>query len=312
MPIEENKQSFIKRFLIYQKERFNFLQNSLFLSAFSFSAISYSRICRGAEGFISLKNYIIATITIILLFFLLRIADEFKDKKDDAQFRPYLPVPRGLISLKELTQLAYIAIAFIVIINVLFIPQILLLLWIPVLFFILMLKEFFVSDWLRHHWPVYVISHMFFFPAVDIYSSGMDWFIEANTHAPMGLVYFFAVSFTNGLVWEVGRKIKSPENEEHNSYTTKYGLKKAVWIWIIIISLAYALSLLAIAHVNYGFFGVILLTLVYLSSVIYGLEFLKHQTAKTSQHIEISSGVWGLLMYIILGALPWLFQTLKM
>ena len=39
----------------------------------------------------------------VLLFFLqLRIADEFKDYEDDARYRPYRPVPRGLVSLREL------------------------------------------------------------------------------------------------------------------------------------------------------------------------------------------------------------------
>ena len=38
-----------------------------------------------------------------LLFFLqLRIADEFKDFEDDARYRPYRPVPRGLVTLREL------------------------------------------------------------------------------------------------------------------------------------------------------------------------------------------------------------------
>ena len=38
----------------------------------------------------------------LLMFLQLRIADEFKDADDDARWRPYRPVPRGLVTLGEL------------------------------------------------------------------------------------------------------------------------------------------------------------------------------------------------------------------
>lgn len=304
----ENQLPFAKRFLIYQKERFNFIENSLFLCAFSFSAISYSRICRGAEGFISLAHYLTAAITTILLFFLLRIADEFKDKTDDATYRPHLPVPRGLISFRELRWLAVTAILIILIVNILVVPQILLLLAIPIIFFLLMFKEFFVSKWLKKHWVVYVLSHMFFFPSIDMYSSGMDWYLDGGGHAPTGLFYFFAVSYMSGLVWEVGRKIKCPKNEEHNSYTRIYGIKKSVYLWFGIITLAYLFSLAAASNVNYGWPGYALLSVFYVSSIAYGVWFLFQQTPKLSKLIEVASGVWGLFMYLILGALPWVLH----
>jgi len=38
----------------------------------------------------------------LLMFLQLRIADEFKDAAEDARWRPCRPVPRGLVSLKEL------------------------------------------------------------------------------------------------------------------------------------------------------------------------------------------------------------------
>jgi len=55
--MEANNQSFIRRFLTYQKERFPFLAHGVMISAFTFSAVSYSRICRGEEGFIPLEIF---------------------------------------------------------------------------------------------------------------------------------------------------------------------------------------------------------------------------------------------------------------
>ena len=92
----------LQRFYIYQKERFPILGHGLMIFAFTFSAISYSRICRGKEGFIPWQDFLIGIFATVTLFFLVRIFDEFKDKEDDAKYRKYLPVPRGLISLKEL------------------------------------------------------------------------------------------------------------------------------------------------------------------------------------------------------------------
>ncbi len=303
--------SFLKRFLIYQKERFPLVQNSMFLAAFSFSAISYSRICRGEEGFVQMKLFVSAAITTITLFFLLRIADEFKDREEDAKYRPHLPVPRGLISFKELKIMAIITLVIQIIINVILTPKMLIWLLIPQFFFLLMLKEFFISKWLKKNWSIYVLSHMFFFPAIDIYSSGMDWYMEGPGYAPFGMFFFFLVSYMNGIVWEIGRKIKTKEEEEHNSYTKLYGTRRAVWIWITSISVAYIFSLMAAYYVNFGWLGAFILSFIYLSSLVYGIIFLFHRTAKLSKLIEMASGSWGLFMYLTLGALPMLIQLLN-
>ena len=83
---KQNSYSFVRRFLIYQKERFPFLGHGLLVASFSFSAISYSRICRGVEGFVSLSTFLVGVVTTITLFFLVRVFDEFKDAEDDAAY----------------------------------------------------------------------------------------------------------------------------------------------------------------------------------------------------------------------------------
>jgi hypothetical protein len=97
-----NQSSYLKRMYQYQKERFPVVLNGIAVLTFTFSAISFSRICRGAEGFVSLSTFLIGCFATFTLFLLVRIFDEFKDRIDDAQYRTYLPVPRGLVSLNEL------------------------------------------------------------------------------------------------------------------------------------------------------------------------------------------------------------------
>jgi UbiA prenyltransferase family len=311
MPLQENNLPFFKRFLIYQRERFPFLANGIFLSAFAFSAISYSRMCRGESGFVDLKLYLSAAITTITFFFLLRIADEFKDRKSDAANRPHLPVPRGLISFKELKLVGWATFAVQLIVNIVLTPQMLGWLLIPQAFLLLIMFDFFVSDWLNRHWVLYVLSHMFFFPAIDVYSSGMDWYMEGPGIAPAGMAFFFVVSYINGLVWEIGRKIRTKENEEFNSYTKLYGTKRAVLTWMGIITQAFAMALVASHYVDLGWHGALILSVIYCSSLIYGILFLINPTKKLSKLIELASGGWGLFMYLVLGALPMVLQLIQ-
>src|ERR1700752_30506 len=222
---QQNTLPFLHRFFIYQKERFPFLGHGLLVASFSFSAIAYSRICRGAEGFVDLSTYLVGIFTTISLFFLVRVFDEFKDAEDDAKFRSHLPVPRGLISFKELAILGVIAACLQILANAYFFPKMLIMYFIVMGYLCLMGKEFFVGEWLKKHQFWYVVSHMMIIPLVDVYASGLDWILE-GVPAPKGLLFFFAVSFMNGVVLEIGRKIRIPEKEEFNTYSTMLGAPK--------------------------------------------------------------------------------------
>jgi 4-hydroxybenzoate polyprenyltransferase len=226
---DENKLPFVSRFLIYQKERFPFIAHGLMISAFTFSAVSYSRICRGESGFISWSDLIIGIFATITLFFLVRIFDEFKDQADDAKYRKYLPVPRGLISLKELKIIGLIVAVIQVSTIAIFQTEMLYLYLLVLVYLMLMGVEFFVPEWLKKRHLIYITSHMVIIPLIDIYSSGLDWLL-GGSEPHWGLAWFFGVSYMNGLVLEFGRKIRTPETEEEGvtSYTGLYGPKGGV------------------------------------------------------------------------------------
>ena len=82
------------RWWIYQRERFPVFGHGPLILAFSFSAMSYSALLRGATS-LRPAAALVAFVTAFLFFLQLRIADEFKDAEDDARWRPYRPVPRG-------------------------------------------------------------------------------------------------------------------------------------------------------------------------------------------------------------------------
>ncbi len=310
MEIElQNKLPFWRRFLIYQNERFPFLGHGLLVASFSFSAIAYSRICRGAEGFVELSTYLVGIATTISLFFLVRVFDEFKDAEDDAIHRRHLPIPRGLISFKELAVLGGIAVLFQLLLNAIYFPKMLIMYFIVMGYLCLMGKEFFIATWLKKHQLWYVVSHMLIIPLIDIYASGLDWILN-DVPAPKGLLFFFAVSFMNGLVLEVGRKIRIPEKEEFNTYSTLLGAAKATWLFLGVLVTTLVLSLCASWFAGYGVTGLLILIIFFIVCASPAFLFLKTPTHTYSKMIEYASALWTIAMYLTLGGVPMIKQLI--
>jgi len=223
--------SLLKRLLIYQKERFPLLLNLVSVSVFTFSAVSYSIICRGYSEFISIKDFVVGVFVTYTLFMLVRIFDEHKDRVEDAKYRSYLPVPRGVVSLKELRNVGIVIGILQVAAILIFQPSMIWLQIVVLAYLCLMAVEFFVPKYLKSRQILYITSHMFIIPLIDIYSSGLDWNLKGES-PHVGLIFFFVVSYMNGLVLEFGRKMRSKENEEEGvvSYTGLYGIKGQVFI----------------------------------------------------------------------------------
>lgn len=308
MQLEKNY-SLLKRFWIYQKERFPVFSHGLLITTFTFSAVSYSLMCRGANTFISLAEFLPGLYITFSLFFLLRLFDEFKDKKEDALYRKYLPVPRGLVSIKELRVLSYLV--FISQFAVIYFFQLeLLTLYLFILLYLLLMRvEFFVPNYLKKRQILYITSHMFILPFVDIYASAMDWKV-AGVEPPVGLLWFFLLSYFNGLVLEFGRKLKTEDTEEKGvvSYTKMYGINKAVLIWGITLFFTYASAMLAGYYAQYNYMVYLCLSLFVILAAIPAYRFVKQPTPKRAKSIELASGIWALLMYLSLGAIPMLYS----
>jgi 4-hydroxybenzoate polyprenyltransferase len=308
---DENNASFLKRIYIYQKERFPILGHGLLVAAFSFSAIAYSRICRGAEGFVSWKIFLMGIFITISLFMLVRIFDEFKDAEDDAKYRRELAVPRGLVSFSELRSIAIVIVVLQVALNLFFFPKMLIIYFIVIAYLLLMGKEFFVTDWLKKRQFWYVTSHMFIIPLIDIYASGLDWLL-AGVSPSKGLLFFFAVSYMNGIVLEIGRKIRIPKKESEGvlTYTAMLGTNRAVIVWIFILLVTLALSITACKYAGYGMAAFIVLGFVFLLCSLPAFIFLKKRSEKSSKMIEYASALWTIAMYLTLGGGPMISKLL--
>jgi len=308
----ENNAPLLKRFWIYQKERFPLLGHGLLVAAFSFSAIAYSRICRGAVGFVDLSTFLVGVFTTVSLFLLVRIFDEFKDAKEDALYRQELPVPRGLVSLPELKRLGIGIVCLQLLFNFLFFPKMLLLYAAVIIYLCLMGKEFFIPDWLKKHQFWYVTSHMFIIPLIDIYASGLDWLL-ADVAAPGGLAYFFAVSYMNGIVLEIGRKIRAPQDEKEGvlTYSAMLGPQKSVYSWILILAVTLLLTMAASYYAGHSWIAYLVLSILFISCCVPAGLFLRSRSQGSAKAIELASAIWTIAMYLILGGVPMLEQLWK-
>jgi hypothetical protein len=296
---------FARRLYIYQKERFPLAVHGVLIAAFSFSAIAYSRLCRGADGFIPITQYLACVLTNFTLFFLLRVADEHKDAADDAAMRPYLPVVRGLISLKELRSTGWVMLGIALVVNVIWFPELLPFLVATLGYLALMRYEFFAPEWLKKHMGVYMISHMFIIPLADMYASAYDWHLE-RASAPTGLLLFFTVSYLNGVVLEMGRKLRIPEDEEPGvqTYTSLWGLRVGPAIWIGVLALNFSTAWAAARFANHPQYIFVSLAVLGAVALLPGALFLLKPGRKLAKTIEAISLIWALGMYLLLGGIP--------
>jgi 4-hydroxybenzoate polyprenyltransferase len=288
----------------YQRERFPVFAHGVLIAAFSFSAVAFSTLLRGGER-PAWASVGVAFVNSFLAFLQLRIADEFKDFEEDAAFRPYRPVPRGLVSLRELGWLgaltAAVQFGLALWLNVHLVPY-LLVTW---TYLALMSREFFVRDWLKNKPFTYLVSHMFIMPLIDFYATACDWQLHLGS-APRGLFWFVAVSFCNGIVIEIGRKIRSPSEEEPgvNTYTALWGRPTAVVAWWLALGLTLGCAGMAARQIHFAKPALLVLGGVFFLAVALGNVFLRRPTGAWTKKFETLSGLWTLLLYLLLGAIP--------
>ena len=305
--MDEKDMSIFRRFWIYQKERFPVFQTGMLIAAFTFSAAAYSRILRGEPGFLQPYWLLAGIFTAFGFFLLLRLFDEFKDREDDAKFRPYRPVPRGLVSLKEIGWGIVITIALMVLVNLILMPVMIWALLLGLLYILLMWREFFVPEWLRRHPFAYLVSHMLVMPLIDFYTTGLDW-LNANAPMPRGLFLFLIVTFLNGCVIEIGRKIRAPQDEEEGveTYSVLLGSKQAAYLWLGLLTVTGGIAFACYWLAGYGLRALPVLLPVWAACAFPAVRFIR--TKKGAAKIELAAGVWTIAMYLTIGGVPMLIE----
>ncbi|MEM1331406.1 MAG: UbiA family prenyltransferase [Planctomycetota bacterium] len=298
------------RLWLYQAERFPLYQHGPVVAAFSYSALCFSRLLRTGEGeAFSMPGPIAGSVAFVVclgVFFQLRVADEFKDLKEDTQHRPYRPVPRGLVSLAELRALAY-AVALLQLVLVgFYAPPLLVLLGFVWVYLLLMTHEFFVGSWLRGRPVAYTTSHMMIMPLIDLFATGCDWAVADERPPLVGLGLFLSASYASGLIIEIGRKIRAPADEEHGveTYSAMWSAGGACLVWLALIACGGTIAVIAASEIGFTRPMLAVAVVMAASAVLTARGFLRAKSPGSGRRVEAVAGIWVIVTYLSLGIVP--------
>ncbi len=307
--VKSASRSVLARWWTYQRERFPLASHVPVIAAFSFCMVSYSSLARGYVRIPDARELIVAFATAFIFFLQMRIADEFKDREIDALYRSYRPVPRGLISLRELGIVGIAGGVMQFALALWLSPALLPFLLGVWLYLGLMTREFFVGSWLKAHPIVYMWTHMLILPLIDFYDTACNWRAEGAA-APIALIFLLGVSFFNGFVLEVGRKVRSPQDEERGveTYSFLWGRKRAVCAWYGTLLFTAIGAWMAASRTGFALAEALLFLALLAGAATIVVSFLRQPVAGRGKWIETFSGTWTLLVYLSLGALPLVWQ----
>jgi 4-hydroxybenzoate polyprenyltransferase len=299
-------ESLPKRLWIYQSTRFPLFKTAGLLAVFSAASISVSAHL-AHRPLPSPGVFVIAWLVALIIFFQMRAADEYKDLEDDSKYRPERPIPSGLVSLRLILGLALAGIPAALSLTALLDARLWLLLALVWGWLGLMTVEFFAHGWLRRHPLAYLLTHMAIMPLIDLFITGCEW-LPHGGHPPAALSLFLGLSFVNGSVIELGRKIWAPENERPGveTYSRLLGPARAAHAlmavsavsWGLLVAVGYAVGAMWIVAAG----GLIVLGLFWRTL----MAFARHPDPAGQKRIDTMAGLWVFACYALGGYAPFL------
>lgn len=291
------------RLWTYQSERFPLAKVVPLLAVFSAASVTLSAVL-GQRALPGICTYLVAFLLVFILFFQMRVCDEIKDLDDDRRYRPERPIPRGLVSLRLITGLGLATVPIAVIVALMHGSGLIWLLALVWIWLTAMTLEFGVPEWLKARPVLYLLSHMLIMPLIDLMLTGAEWLPHG---APAGgLWLFILLSFVNGCVLELGRKILAPEGERIgvDTYSGLWGPRSAVLIWLGGVFVAFMLLIGVGVVTDTAIIMVILGAIGMICCLLLGFRYLRTQTPKSAKMVDTIAGLWVFLCYASAGFVP--------
>lgn len=297
--------NFFKKWYTYQKERFPILIYGLYIFCIIFAVFCFSsymsplatkEVIKDANTLLPVKfeyeylKLIPMFIFAFLQFLMVRIVDEFKDFEEDTKYRPYRPVPRGLISLKELKTLFKVCVLIQFSISLAYNPDGLILLMGFWVFFALFCKDFFIKEFLDKHILITVLIDELLVAFLALYLSSFVGYVNIKFLWPILLIAYI-VSW----VVEIARKVRCKEDEEEGvkTYTAVLGIGKTITILIVLETILMLLQLYILGTVYLPW----IIGLYILTNII-NLLFIKNKNKKSAKMVELSANIFIVVVYL--------------
>ena len=217
----------LKRLYIYYKERYPFFSR-LLLGLIVFGEIYFIVLLnQGVTKFNIGIQEIVGGYTVFAFLLWLRVADDLKDYETDKKLFPDRPLPSGRTKIKDVVISCALVEAIAVVLNVLFMPNLIFFVVLYVYGY-LMSKWFFQKSKIQPSLPLALITHNPVQLFINLYIISFTVikynlnFVTLTTIMTLFTLYFPA------LIWEVSRKIRDPKKEtEYTTYSKIFGYKKA-------------------------------------------------------------------------------------
>lgn len=297
-----NPSNFRSRWLTYFRERFPLGRHGVLVAVFTIGSLCFTIRLRGDRVFPDTFALVPAFITTFLFFLQLRLADEFKDYEEDLRWRPYRPVPRGLITLRELGTLWVLTAVVQLFMALMYDFRLTLLLLVVWAYLGLMSVEFFVPRWLKARPMTYMTTHSVIIPLICLYITAHDW-IPAGVKSSSRLLWFLAMTYCNSFVIEIGRKIRAPADEEEGvqTYSVLWGQRGAVMAWLGALVATAGFALMAAQQIGFLMPIAFLAGLCVVAAAATSFRFLAEMKPGRGKVFELASALWTVLSLLAVG-----------
>lgn len=291
---KEANYNFFQKWYTYQKERFPVAVFAVYVFCLTWAAFFFNKNLNTLlDGSINAGIFAVMFVVAILQFLITRIVDEFKDYAEDSKYRPYRPVPRGLIKLSELRVLLFICVAIQLTLTCIFNVNGLKYLAIVWLFFLLMTKSYFLKKFIDKHILIEVALDEIMMPLLILYLSSFVGLTFANIVPLLVTVYF--VSW----IMEIARKVRCKEDEEKGvrTYTAVLGIPRAAMLISVLELLLLVSRILLPSKLNTGNdIAKIVLAVIYALIILVNIIFVKTKTRKLAKCVEYLGDAFVLII----------------
>jgi 4-hydroxybenzoate polyprenyltransferase len=290
---------FPRRWAEYCRERFPLVRHGVVIAAFVFATLAVAQAVANHTETLAPLPFALGFALAFLAFLELRILDEFKDASDDAKYRSYRPVPRGLVTLRELRAVGVTAVGIQLLLAAFAGGAAVVVLLATLAWTALMGREFFASAWLRARPIAYVASHAAVVPLIALAVAA------CSGHAPgvAALAPFLALTYASTAVFEFGRKIRAPPDEQTGveTYSALWGHRAAVAAWFATLATSALLAVAAVPTTADPRPVAALCLLATAAAAALATHFATRPTRRASRWIEALSGIWLVTAYLAVG-----------
>ena len=259
-----------KIFINYLLERFQIIPLSILVAS---DILVIYRITYNQN--ILIWKYVIYFMFVILYLFHNRLADDRRDYDFDKKFYPNRAVQKGLISLRQINNLSYIAIFLMVIIAGSFSFLSLAIFTLLILYTLVAKKDFFLpKDFKEKHLFVYNFLNMLQILSLQIFIyvsiiNSLDFTHFIYSH----ILFVFILS----IQVEISRQIKPEISLANDLYSDRMGMGRSIILWGVfgifsIINSAYLAYIIGIQLNTILFLEFIMLTLFFIGGALYYLK----------------------------------------